>query len=377
MPVVACAVVGALLLLGTPNTATAGVGDCGISDESTNPILGTTGDDHIRGTSGDDVILGLGGNDEIRGLAGKDQICTEEGDDTIYPGRGSDYTYAGDGDNEIVERDYSSNIYAGSGDDVVRGRSYFADVGSGNNRTYGADGVVSGNGHDIIIGAAFVQSGAGRDRIDSSDVRNTVEIHAGKGDDFIHGTNAITQEVEEAVEELHGGRGDDRIYGGASGERMWPGPGNDVVNGGTHNGWNAQVIFGRSSRGVSANLSTHRAQGEGIDRLWHIDLIFGTGYGDVLVGSGHGDILFGCGGPDLLKGRSGPDFIQGDSVERGSQCPGRWSSHDRAWGGTGRDTCSAESVRNCEHRDYDPSREDEPSAALTWSRSIFMFRTRG
>jgi Ca2+-binding RTX toxin-like protein len=214
MPVVACAVVGALLLLGTPNTATAGVGDCGISDESTNPILGTTGDDHIRGTSGDDVILGLGGNDEIRGLAGKDQICTEDGDDTIYPGRGSDYTYAGDGNNEIVERDYSSNIYAGSGDDVVRGRSYFADVGSGNNRTYGADGVVSGNGHDIIIGAAFVQSGAGRDRIDSSDVRNTVEIHAGKGDDFIHGTNAITQEVEEAVEELHGGRGDDRIYGG-------------------------------------------------------------------------------------------------------------------------------------------------------------------
>ena len=71
---------------------------------------------------------------------------------------------------------------------------------------------------------------------------------------------------------------------------------------------------------VSANLRTHRASGEGLDTLVHVEDLEGSPYDDVLVGDARGNHIDGGNGSDALLGSDGADRLlggRGDDTLRG------------------------------------------------------------
>ncbi len=106
-----------------------------------------------------------------------------------------------------------------------------------------------------------------------------------------------------------GSHGHDVLTGGAAGDLLWGGQGNDTLHGEAGNdllngGAGDDVVYG----------------GSGNDRLQ------GQGGNDWLYGGSGNDALYGGTGNDRLYGESGDDFL----------CAG--SGFDMLWGGLGRDT---------------------------------------
>ena len=127
-------------------------------DCTTDPCLGTRGDDEIQGTenpetinalAGDDFVAGHGGNDIIDLGRGSDYADGYAGNDTIYGGIGNDGPLAGTED--------SDTVYGGQGNDVIDA-AFFDTPGSvdysygdsGNDTIYAVDGHVD-----------FIDCGAG------------------------------------------------------------------------------------------------------------------------------------------------------------------------------------------------------------------------
>lgn len=86
-------------------------------------------------------------------------------------------------------------------------------------------------------------------------------------------------------------------------------------------------------RGANGNDEMDAGKGD--------DSLYGVGGKDKMKGGSGNDILRGQRGSDLLKGGSGFDLLEGDM-------PGYPDGRDVADGGSNRDRCEAEVVRNCE-----------------------------
>ncbi len=228
-----------------------------------------------------------------------DVLVGTAGDDVIVLGDGNDEVAAGDGNDQICGDGGNDSITGGAGDDFVLGGS-------------GEDTIVGGSGNDTLVGNPG--SGSNDDGGDT--------INGGKGDDFLDGWFGDDL--------LDGGRGEDQIRGEE---------GIDTVT------------YADSLEGVTANLATGTATGQGTDLLVLVENIIGSRFNDQLLGSPDANRMSGGkgvdkvnagAGNDVLSGQSGKDVLKGRA---GNDTVGGGTGKDKCAGGTGIDTASSCEVR--------------------------------
>jgi Ca2+-binding RTX toxin-like protein len=90
------------------------------------PIIGGSGNDHLRGGNGPDIVLGMAGDDILRGGNGPDIVKGGRGDDVVWTGKSGpgDKGYGGRG-NDVVNNFSSGEapglLAGGPGNDKCRG----------------------------------------------------------------------------------------------------------------------------------------------------------------------------------------------------------------------------------------------------------------
>jgi Ca2+-binding RTX toxin-like protein len=225
---------------------------------------------------------------------------------------------------------------------------------SGNNSLYWQ--VDGGSGNDVLTACpgcnGVIFGGDGDDTLTSLGPYMQA-LAGGAGDDTITGSDSSTT-FSSGDYFLSGGDGNDTLDGLGGDDNLAPGPGDDTVDGGA----GVDTLTFASRRGVTADLETGVATGEGADTLTGIESMVGSpgpdhlsgdaeanflnggrSFGnDVLRGRGGDDVLLGFYGNDGLFGGSGEDRLRGNNgndVLRGG--PGA----DRLLGGPGNDSLGA------------------------------------
>lgn len=181
----------------------------------------------------------------------------------------------------------------------------------------GANKITGGLGNDTIDGAAGADSmagGAGNDTYHVRDRGDVVVETASGGVDIVHShlpsytlhaqveqawimnTQAASLTGNELSNFIHAGKGDNLIHGGG---------GNDTVS-------YLEAVDG--SKGVVVSLALGTAQatvGSGLDTLISIEHLHGSNLADKLTGDGGVNTLYGYNGNDSLDGGSGHDRMIG------------------------------------------------------------------
>ena len=311
-----------------------GAGNDDITGGPTGDFL-TGGDDSdfLVGLGGVDVILGGPGGDLLRGGPLSDDLNGGDGSDT------SDYTDAPAG----VTVDLVAGASGASGaDDLVSLEhvvgSPFADRIFGNGI---ANELLGGAGNDQINGRGGADSmdgeGGPRDLVSfsGSPAAVTASLEAatatGWGSDELFGFERIggSSRNDRLIgstgrNELLGGAGSDTLRGLAGSDLFRPGPGNDTVRG---DAGRDALDLSTATHGVTIDLATGRATGEGTDTLSGIEDALGTRFGDRISGNAVANELTGRAGADVLAGRGGADVLRGNG------------GNDTFNGGPGVDTC--------------------------------------
>ena len=337
-------------------------GDDIITVETGNNVLvGGFGDDSLSATNGFNVVLGDNGQASYAGgvenleqigsiapeIGGNDSITTGAGEDVIVGGNGADTITAGDGNNVVIGDngliDYSEDNdlstldkamtvhpLAGGGDDVISG-------GVGNNVIIGGLGsetITMTGGDNIIVGdnAEVLFSQGGLDRVRS------LEPDLGALDDIVSGGEADIVIGGAAGDDLDAGDGQNIVIGDngdldfepstrrlISAETIAPQiGGNDVIN----TGAGADVIFGgigwddiTSGDGDNVVLGDNGRLDNNVDNdLDTLDTVTTTassaGGGDDSITSGNGnDILLGGLGSDSVSSTGGDNIAIGDNAD--------------------------------------------------------------
>lgn len=236
------------------------------------------GIERVHGSHLDDVIDGDGQDNELRGGSGNDQIRGFEGDDVLAGDQGDDGLDGGPG------VDLAS--FDGNGRRLVVNLAGRAATGQGDDSLLDIEDVLGGRRNDVIIG-------------DDSDNR----LHGGPGGkDSLRGLSGNDHLIGGSDEVDRNGRpfdlSEDILYGG---------PGDDILDGAFGDD---TADFATASAGVTADLTTGLADGEGSDRLLGIEDLSGSGYDDVLIGDDRPvDPETGLGGNEIT-GRAGNDSMQ-------------------------------------------------------------------
>jgi Ca2+-binding RTX toxin-like protein len=304
--------------------------------------------DTISGDSGDDSLAGdqllaetFGRQSRIHG--GNDTIAGGSGDDTIWGDQSSAITH--DANSNIGPSDYSYGSYSygdtidgGAGDDDIAGDESFAATFGYGSDIFGDDDVITGSrGNDTIVGDQFtaiterdgadiiggddsITGGAGRDSLvgdghyaaalNGDGRRGDVigggdTIEGGDDNDTLRGDWLSAYAVFGGNDLLSGGVGNDILDGQGGDDTLAGGTGNDNLDGG--DGFDLAVFEGAA--GVSVNLGTGQAAGEGKDTLAHIEAAQGGAGDDTLIGDGGANLLAGDGGDDRLIGAGGDDTL--------------------------------------------------------------------
>jgi serralysin len=124
---------------------------------------------------------------------------------------------------------------------------------------------------------------------------------------------------------LVGFDGDDILDGGPGADELWGGYGFDLAS------------YNASSAAVQINLFYNYSAVGGDaagDRLYSIEGLVGSAFGDALYGNDQGNVLRGGGGDDVLVGFGGDDVVHG---EGGDDSIGGSAGIDRLDGGEGDD----------------------------------------
>lgn len=260
-------------------------------------IIGTPGDDVLVGTPGDDAILGRGGDDVIIGLGGDDALCGGKGKDVLRGGDGRDHLEDGRGADRLRGGRGDDWLYPGRGDDLVTG-------GPGRD-SVNYQGARRGVTVDLRAGLA---SGWGRDEITS--VLDITGSHLGDvllGDEdrnVIYGDSDSPTAMRQGragdateADVIRGRGGDDLLIsiGSDPGNRLYGGPGDDVIKG--------QVLGGEWLYGGAGNDRLEATLGD--------DHLYGGPGNDRLLGSWGDDHLFGGLGNDRLEAGRGDDHNDG------------------------------------------------------------------
>jgi Ca2+-binding RTX toxin-like protein len=306
-------------------------------------LYGSPFDDVLRGGDAADTIFGDAGNDTIDGGAGLlDFLAGDAGDDELIGGVGqfafdvAYYRFAPAG----VQVDLAAGTATGgAGNDTLNGfegvwGSDFDDVlrgDDGKNPFAGSEGndVIDGRGEfDVVIfwvspDGVNVDLGAGTAQGEGSDTLTDIEGVSGSpfGDDTLVG--------DEEDNYLDGYDGNDTLSGLGGDDWLSGGAGNDQMDGGA--GTYDLVEFYETA-GVTANLGTGVATGEGNDTMSGIEALFGTPQDDHLTGDPGPNLFFGGSGNDTIDALAGDDFVDGGEGE------------DDIDGGDGTDNCASGAV---------------------------------
>ena len=259
----------------------------GVTATTTDPSI--AGNDTIAGGNGNDVVFGGPGVDGITLGNGNDTVFGDDGlvtfgvsAATIDPGVGDVDTIAlGDGSDLVFGGAAGDGITAGNGNDTI-----FGDDGSvlfGVSATtldptvVGNDTIAGGNGNDVVFG------GPGVDGITLGNGNDTVF-----GDDGLvtFGVSAATIDPGVGdVDTIGVGDGSDLVFGGAAGDGITAGNGNDTIFGD-----DGSVLFG-----VSATTLDPTVVGN-----------------DTIAGGNGNDVVFGGPGVDGITLGNGNDTVFGD-----------------------------------------------------------------
>lgn len=182
-----------------------------------------------------------------------------------------------------------------------------------NSRLFGGpifrDPLVFGDGDDVIdlTGPKYSAAGETADGLG-------YEVHAGRGNDVVYGTNE--------PDLIYGEDGRDTVYGNAGADFIFGGPGRDNLFGGKESDW----IYGDDGVDtLEGNGGDDEIHGGGEDDTIYGDTNVHPG-GEPLAGPPGNDRLFGDAGNDTLFGQEGTDTLEGGL------------GYDTLWGGAGRDT---------------------------------------
>jgi Ca2+-binding RTX toxin-like protein len=247
-------------------------------------IVGTAGADLLKGTATRDVIVGLRGNDTIKGIGGNDLICGGNGNDTILGGGGEDRLWGDKGNDKLNGGSGTQNFLAGGpgGDALDGGR------GNGDFAWYGE-----------ALGPVTVDLAAGTAVGDGSDTLVNIEhIEGSEHDDTLTG--------DAGPNALFAGLGNDTVFGGNGNDRLYGPAGDDALDGGSGEDF---VSFVFSQSGVTANLTTGTATGEGSDTLVNIENVQGSSHDDTLTGDAGPNVFWPLGGNDAIDGSGGEDRV--------------------------------------------------------------------
>jgi len=226
-------------------------------------IVGDTNNNYLLGEAEQDTIYGGLGNDTLDGGAQDDTLRGDAGYDTLIGGDGldsADYTNA----TNAIKVDLAS--YDGSGFNV-------SEDGEGTkDRLVGVENII---GTDIV----------GESDTIIGDTTNNV-LSGLSGDDTLKGGSGL--------DTLDGGEGNDTLFGGADADTLTGGAGvHDIVD-----------FSDVTANGVSVNLTTGVATGDGDDKLFTIEDIRGSNLADALSGNSGVNTIYGGDGADVLEGGS-------------------------------------------------------------------------
>ncbi|MEM7746157.1 MAG: M10 family metallopeptidase C-terminal domain-containing protein, partial [Pseudomonadota bacterium] len=258
-------------------------------------VGGRGGGDSMVGSTEADILAGGAGADQMSGDTGDDTLMGDDGDDRLLGDEGEDHIYGGANRDQIFGGSENDTLHGGSGDDSLSGTI-------GDDVLYGGDGAdfVAGNrGLDVLYG------GWGRDTLKGNELSDW--LFGDGGDDLVYG-----------------GTGDDTLTGGAGADRMYGGTDDDTAD------------YSDSSAEIEIRLggavgSGGDAQG---DRLFEIEHLVGSDFGDVLIGDRKGNTIDGRDGADSIIGAAGDDALSGGAS--GDQIRGN-SGDDTLRGDAGND----------------------------------------
>jgi Ca2+-binding RTX toxin-like protein len=255
----------------------------------------------LRGGGGDDVFVPAPGPTFLDGGGGTDTVDFSHAS-RVALDLGAGVAVAPGGTDRLAGVE---NALGTAGPDILRG-SDAANVLRGG----GGDDVLYGGG-----GADLVDGGAGSDTA-LFDARGGVTARLTTGRASGQAPPG-TFDVLQGIESLRGGPGPDVLVGDGDRNRLSGGGGNDVLVGGGGNdlldgGPGVDTAsFVDAGRGVTANLSTGVATGNGTDDLSGIESLAGSRFRDRLIGAAGRNVLSGAGGDDVLQGRGGDDAFVG------------------------------------------------------------------
>ena len=278
-------------------------------------VLGSDYGDVLKGDDGANRLEGDNGDDVLEGGAGADRLNGGLGADTV--------SYSGS--DEAVTVDLEAGTVAGGhaeGDVIMDVEDI---IGSKyGDRLIGDEGV---NRLEGGAGADQLDGGLGTDTVSysGSDEAVTVDLEAGTGEGgHAEGDTIANVEIMQGsdygdvlrgdggVNTLLGGGGNDRLSGRGGDDLLEGGAGADRLDGGAGVDW---AVYWRSDEAVTVDLGEGTGKGgyaEG-DVIMNVEVVLGSGYGDVLVGDDSDNQLNGGNGDDVLEGGAGADRLNGDS----------------------------------------------------------------
>ena len=184
---------------------------------------------------------------------------------------------------------------------------------------------------------------SGGDGADTLSLLGTHRCGAAEGEggpDVLHGTSLYGNRGNDVLTGTPGkdwfeaGSGNDMLLSKGRNDLLFPGLGDDTVDGGDGGG-DTVFFFARAPVGVMADFESGIVTGgQGNDTLAGVECVNGSGHADRFYGDSHANCFGALGGDDYVNGRGGADSIQaggGDDLIIGG--PGR----DELYGAEGDD----------------------------------------
>jgi Ca2+-binding RTX toxin-like protein len=359
-------------------------------------VVGGTSIDKLFGGPGADEVDGNGESDRIYGGESSDSLSGGDGHDIMFAGGlntsdTSDNVLDGGAGNDLLEGSGGSDrLSGGDGDDSLFGAIFWSTDGTAH---FGRDTLNGDAGDDdvLLIGSSFtteghatVDGGEGQDVVRVYEVEVPPEEQSPATIDLAGATASIEGGAEQVAlpgfesargtpvddvligtdgpNELDGDRGDDTIVAAGGDDTITASDGHDQVDAGAgddevHMPYQSGLVDIDAGAGtdlvdigpghpVVVDLAAGTWERDGVQAPFvDVENVIGTVLSDVLRGSDGPNLLEADGGDDVVVGRGGDDQLTGSF---GDDKLGGGLGNDSADGGPGVDTCTAETVTNCE-----------------------------